>query len=318
MISAEEDTGVGLEITVGRDLVDEPVATATVFIDGLSHDLELPVARSLTVDTVATLAAGQTLALAGIFTGDADGTEIIIFATPNILEDAPVRQAVVEARIALLGGGGNEIEPVDGATERTRTLKELTAEASEPDRARLVQRATQRFVVGDQEGETVAISVNSETTLEFSPRTLAPGELLLGIDLSAVSFAPEPPRFPLNTTSGITWVELPETRIVELKTNVALDAGETIAMGGGVLQRVVPGNREDTEMVFLGTADVVDGVVRFEGQLIHDVRQQSSEPEVSPDNVEYQCTGSFRSQSKTGPDGVEHSVVEGLQCLMTP
>jgi hypothetical protein len=318
MISAEEDTGVGLEITVGRDLVDEPVATATVFIDGLSHDLELPVARSLTVDTVATLAAGQTLALAGILTGDADGTEIIIFATPNILEDAPVRQAVVEARIALLGGGGNEIEPVDGATERTRTLKELTAEASEPDRARLVQRATQRFVVGDQEGETVAISVNSETTLEFSPRTLAPGELLLGIDLSAVSFAPEPPRFPLNTTSGITWVELPETRIVELKTNVALHDGETIAMGGGLLQRVVPGNREDTEMVFLGTADVVDGVVRFEGQLIHDVRQQSSEPEVSPDNVEYQCTGSFRSQSKTGPDGVEHSVVEGLQCLMTP
>jgi hypothetical protein len=290
MISAEEDTGVGLEITVGRDLVDEPVATATVFIDGLSHDLEL-------------IAAGQTLALATILAGDADGTEIIILATPNILEDAPVRQAVVEARVALVGGGGDDIEPIEGATERTKTLKELTAEASEPDRARLVQRATQRFVVGDQEGETVAISVNSETTLEFSPRTLAPGELLLGIDLS---------------TSGIKWIEVPETRIVELKTNVALDDGDTLAMGGGVLQRVVPGHRENTEMVFLGTAAVVGGVVRFEGQLLHDVRQQSSEPEVSPEIVEYQCNGSFRSQSKTGPDGVEHSVEEGLQCLMVP
>jgi hypothetical protein len=164
----------------------------------------------------------------------------------------------------------------------------------------------------------VAISVNSETTLEFSPRTLAPGELLLGIDLSAVSFAPESPRFPLNTTSGIKWIEVPETRIVELKTNVALDDGDTLAMGGGVLQRVVPGHRENTEMVFLGTAAVVGGVVRFEGQLLHDVRQQSSEPEVSPEIVEYQCNGSFRSQSKTGPDGVEHSVEEGLQCLMVP
>ncbi|HEY5625572.1 MAG TPA: hypothetical protein VIT93_03680, partial [Dehalococcoidia bacterium] len=317
-ISTEEDTGIGLDITVGCDLVDEPVATASAFIDGLSQDLQLPVARSLTVETVATFAPGQTLALAGILAGDTDPTEIFILVTPNLIEGAPVRQALVEAKVALVGSGGNDIEPVEGATELTNTLKELTAEASEPDTARLVQRAKQTFVVGEQEGETVALSVDSETTLEFSPQTLAPGELLLGLGLSAVSFAPEPPRFPLNTASGTQWVELPETRILRLNTKLALGDGATVEVGGGLHERLVPESSEEIETQFFGTATVVDGVVRFEGRLVQVVRKQGSEPEISPENVEYQCSGSFRHRSKAGPDGVEHSVEEVLQCLKVP
>ena len=315
MISSEGDTGVGLEITVDCDLVDEPVATESVLIGGLSQDVQLPVARSLTVETVVSLPSGQTAALASLFIGSANPTEIIIFVTPELLEGVPLQQARVEARLALVGSGGEALEPVEGATERIKFLKQLTAEASEPGSARLLQRAKQSFIVGDQDGETVTLSVEADTALRFSPQTLVPGEeLLLEIDLSAVNFVPESPKFPLNTVSGIKAVELPETRILELNTNVSLLKGETIAAGGAQLARELPGNSRKTETVFFGTADILDGgVVDFEGRLAQAV-EQSSQPGNDPDDSEYLCSGSFEHQSKTGPDGVEHNIQEALQC----
>lgn len=314
VISTDGDTGVGLEITVGCDLVDEPVATETVRIGSLSQDVQLPVARSLTLQTVVSIHSGDTWVLATVFTGDADPTEIIIFATPHLVVETPVPQALVEAR-ALAASGGT-VEPPEGAIERTKNQKELIIEASEPHSGILVQQEKQHFVVGDQDGETITLSMESETALKFSPRTLAPGELLLGVDLSAMSFAPESPQFPLNTASGVMSVECPETQILDLNTNISLYDGQSIALGGGILQWEVPENSEKTELIFLATAGVLDGgVVRLKGQLARAIQQQSNEPGIVPDDVVFECSGSFNRQSKMGPDGVERNVSEALQCL---
>jgi hypothetical protein len=315
VISTDGDEGVGLDITVGCDLVDEVVATKSVLIDGLSQDLQLPVTRSLTVETVASPTSGETLVLAGVVAGGANPAEILIFATPNLIEGTPVPQALVEARLALAAGGGEPEQP-NGASDRTQTLKQLTVEASEPQTGIVEQRVNRNFVVGVQDGETVTLSMDSKTSLKFTPETLAPGELLLGIDLFALNFAPESPQFSLNTASGMKPVELPETRTLDLNTSVSLRDGESIVLGGGTLSEELPGISRQVELVYIGTADELGGgVVRFEGSLAR-ATTQSSQFRIAPDEVEHECSGSFTLRSSVGPDGgVDHSSNEALECL---
>jgi hypothetical protein len=313
VVSREGDTVTGLEIATTWELVDHPVITEQVLIDGLHQAIQLPVSRTLTVETMVSAASGQTLALAGAVAGGANPTEILILVSPALLEDAPVPQSLVETRFVLAAGGAGDLAPLEGATERTNILKQLKAEVSEPGSAKLLQREKQSFVVGDRDGETVTLMVESDTALKFSSETLAPGELLLGLDLSAVSFAPEPPKFPLNTASGIKAVELPETRILELNTDVSLRDGESIAAGGGLLEWISPEDSQTTETVFIGTANVDGGMVRFEGRLAQ-AAVQSSQPGDGPNEVEYECNGSFNRQSKREPGGVEHNIEESLQC----
>jgi hypothetical protein len=314
VISSDGGTAMGLEVAVDCDFVDEPVSMEPVLVDGLPQHVQLPVARSLEVETVVSVGSGQTVALAGLFIGGADPTEIIVILTPELLEGTPVPQALVEARLILLAGSGEDPEPVEGATERTQRRKQLTAEATEPGSARLLQQAKQSFIVGDQDGETVRLLVASDTALRFSPRILAPEEILLAIDLSAVDFTPKPPTFPLNTASGPRMVELPETRILELNTDISVFDGQSVAAGAGLLERILPGDSRKTQTIFIGTTNVLDGgMVRLKGQLVQ-VTEQSIQPGFVPDEVEYECSGSFNSQSKTDPDGVEHITEESLQC----
>ena len=293
-ISTDGATIIGLNIEVDCDFVDQPVATKTVRIDGLLQELQLPVARSLTIETVADLAPGQTMVLAGVETSEPDGTQILVFATPTLIAGAPVPQAVVEARVVLLGGGG--VDPFEGRTERTETQKRYSTAATEPKSGVLLQSAEQGFVVGYPHDVPVRLSLESNTSLQFRPTTLAPGELQLDVNVTSVGFAPASPQFPLVTLKGEKLVDLPQTRILKLDSHVAVHDGQTLAMAGGISELDLAKSSQKLEWLFLGRANLrADGSVLFDSQLA-DVAGQTS-------------------LSKKDRHDTVHTVNEQLQCL---
>jgi hypothetical protein len=313
-ISTDGASIIGLNLEVDCDFVDEPVATKTVRIDGLLQELQLPVARSLTVETVADFAPGQTMVLAGVVTGEPDGTEIIVLATPRLIDGAPVPQAVVEARVALLGGGS--MIPFEGTTERTETQKRYSIAATEPKSGVLLQNAEQGFVVGYPSGVPARLSLESNTSLQFRPTTLAPGELQLDVNVTSVGFAPASPQFPLVTLKGEKLVDspqtrilkrdshlkgeklvdLPQTRILKLDSHVVVHDGETVAIAGALSDLDLAESRQKLEWLFLGTAKLrADGSVLFDGRLAEVAEETTLSNEEKHDTV--------------------HTVKEQLQCL---
>ncbi|MGR8953230.1 MAG: hypothetical protein ACU83V_12580 [Gammaproteobacteria bacterium] len=292
-ISTDGATTIGLNIEVDCDFVDEPVATRTVRIDGLMQKLQLPVARSLTVETAADFAPGQTMALAGVKTGDPDGAEIIVLATPRLIDGAPLPQALVEAQVALVSGDAN---PVEGTTERTQKQKSYTTAAAEPKSGALLQSAEQAFVVGYPDDAPARLLLKSSTSLQFRPTTLAPGELQLDVNLTSVGFAPASPQFPLVTLKGEKLVDLPQTQVLKLDSHVAVHDGETIAIAGALSNLDFAGSSQKLESLFFGTAKLgADGSVRFDGRLVETAKQTTMSKKDQHDTV--------------------HTVKEQLQCL---
>jgi hypothetical protein len=284
---------IGMDIAVDCEVVDDSVATKRVRDDGFWREIQLPVARSVSVDTMANIRSGDTFVLAGIESGNGENA-ILIFATPMLVVGSPVPQVHLEARIVLIGGGGNVAE-VEGSTERTRYLKQITSRASEPRTGLLLDSAQQTFVVGYRAGEPVTLTLESGTVLEFEPTTLAPGELSLGLRLTRTEFAAETRRFPFVTASGKQWVDLPEMRSLELHTNFAANAGETVALAGYLLNRNLPKSSQRGESVVFATVDVLaDGAVRLDGRLT--------------------AVAEETGLSKKGPTEVEQSVEEELMC----
>ena len=294
-ISTDGTTIISLNIEVDCDFVDEPVATKTVRIDGLLQELQLPVARSLTVETVADFPPGQTMVLAGVETSEPDGTQILVFATPTLIAGAPVPQAVVEARVVLLGGGG-VVNPFEGTTERTETQKRYSTAATEPRSGVLLQSAEQGFVVGYPHDVPVRLSLASNTSLQFRPTTLAPGELQLDVNVTSVGFAPASPQFPLVTLKGEKLVDLPRTRILKLDSHVAVHDGQTLAIAGGISELDLAKSSQKLEWLFLGRANLrADGSVLFDSRLAEVAGQTSLSKKDRHDTV--------------------HTVNEQLQCL---
>ena len=261
-------TSIRMDLAVGCDLVDDPAATKWVRgKKALSQKMHLPVARSVQVDTVASALDGQTFVLAGIETGDGE-TAILVFVTPRQVVDAPVPQVMLQARIVLVGGGG-DVEGVEGSPHRTNHTKTVTTQASEPRTGLLFQSAERSFVVGHRDGEDVTLSLESETALEFTPSTLPSGDLLLGVHLAWKDFEAEATRLSLAEASGKKFVEVPQTRSLELVTNVAVRDGETVVLGGRFFEQNLPKSTHKLESLFFATANVLDdGAVRLEGRLI--------------------------------------------------
>ena len=254
-----------MDFAVGCDLVDDNVATKRVRGKALSHKLHLPVARSVHVDTVASVRDGSTIVLAGIQAGEGD-TEIHVFVTPRVV-DAPAPQVQLEARILLIGGGG--VDEVEGTPHRNRHLKTVSTQATEPRTGLLFQSAERSFVVGHRHGEDVTLSLESETALVFTPSTLPSGDHLIGVNLAWKDFEADAPRFSLGKGSKKKFVELPESRSLELVTNVAVRDGETVVLGGRVFEQNLPKSTHKLESLFFATANVLgDGAVRLEGRLV--------------------------------------------------
>ncbi len=294
-ISTDGATIIGLKIEVDCDSVDEPVATKTVRIDGLLQELQLPVARSLTVETVADFLPGQTMVLAGVETRESDPTQVLVFATPTLITTASLPQALVEARVVLVGGGGG-VNPFEGATERTQTQKRYSTAAVEPKGGVLLQSAEQSFVLGYPNEVPVRLSLESKTLLRFMPTTLSPGELQLDLDITSIGFAPASPQFPLVTLKGEKLVDLPQTRILKLDSHVALHDGESLAAAGALSELNLAESSQKLEWLLLGTARLrADGSVLFDGRLAE---------------VAEQTTLSDKDQHDT-----VHTVKEQLQCL---
>ena len=257
---------IRMDLVVGCDLVDDPVATKWVRGKALSQKLHLPVARSVRVDTVVSARDRDTFVLAGIETGDGE-TTILVFVTPRMV-DAPAPQVMLQARIVLVGGGGDVAE-VEGSTHRTNHVKTVTTQASEPRAGLLFQSTERSFVVGHRGGEDVTLSLESETALEFTPSTLPSGDLLLGVHLAWKDFEADAPRHSLVKASGKKFVELPESRSLELVTNVAVRDGETVVLGGRFFEQNLPKSTNKLESLFFATANVLDdGAVRLEGRLV--------------------------------------------------
>jgi hypothetical protein len=293
-ISTDGATIVGLNIEVDCDFIDEPVATKTVRIDGLLQELQLPVARSLTVETVADFAPGQTMVLAGVETSEANGTQIIVLATPNPIGGAPLPQVLVEARVALAAGGG--VNPFEGATDRTETQKRYTTAATEPKSGALLQSAEQGFVVGYPNDVPAQLSLESNTFLQFTPKTLAGGKLQLDVNVTSVGFAPASPQFPLVTLKGEKLVDLPQTKILKLDSHVVVQDRETLILAGALSELGLAKSSQKLEWLFFGTAQLrADGSVLFDERLAEVAERTTLSKRVQNDTV--------------------HIVKEQLQCL---
>ncbi|MHB8876386.1 MAG: hypothetical protein ACYC8T_22055 [Myxococcaceae bacterium] len=295
-ISTDGGTRIGLRVEVDSDFVDEPVSTKTVRIGGLLQEVQLPVARSLSVETVADFVSGQTMVLASV-SSEPEGTEIIVFGTPQLIADGPVPQALVEARVVLLGGGG--VKPFEGTTEQTRTQRRYSIAATEPRSGQVLQSAEQGFVVGYAGDAPVRLALDSSTSLRFTPTTLAPGELRMDVSATSVGFAPASPQFPLVTLQGEKLVDLPQTQILEINSHVAAHDGQTLAIAGGSSELGLAKSSQKLEWLFLGTAHLrADGSVLFNGRLVEVAERTTLEKKARRDT--------------------EHTVNEQLQCLEPP
>lgn len=169
----------------------------------------------------------------------------------------------------MLVGGGGDVKEVEGSPHRTNHLKTVTTQASEPRAGLLFQSAERSFVVGHRDGEDVTLSLESETALEFTPSTLPSGDLLLGVHLAWKDFEAEASHFSLVKGPGKKFVELPETRSLELVTNVAVHDGDTVVLGGRFFEQNLPKSTHKLESLFFATANVLDdGAVRLEGRLV--------------------------------------------------
>lgn len=278
-------TSIRMDLAVGCDLVDDPVTTKWFYGGGLPQKLHLPVTRSVHVDTVASAHDGETFVIAGIETGDRKNA-ILVFVTPQRVVDAPAPQVLLQARIVLAGGSG-DVAKVEGSTHRTNNVKRVTTQASEPRTGLLFQGAERSFVVGHRDGEDVTLSLESETALEFTPSTLPSGDLLLGVHLVWKDFEAEAPRLSLVKASGNKFVELPETRSLELVTNVAVRDGETVVLGGRSFDQNLRKSTRKLESLLFATANVLDdGAVRLEGRLIRVDEETTRRPRYLASEVE--------------------------------
>jgi hypothetical protein len=290
--AAGSGSDIVLDVDVHCDLVDDSVKTRPVRIDGLQQKLQLPVQRSIQVVTHVTAGAGASLAVAGVQSA-AGPSELVIIVTPTVVVEAPAPQVLLNARVALLSGGG--LMQVEGAMDRTQVLKEISGRATEPNTGRAGREARRTFVVGYQDNEPVTMAIETGTVLIFTPTSIGLDANQLDVQFSTRELFGEAGRFPFATPSGQKWIDLPETRSVELTTRVAAADGQTMALGGRLFERLVAGRSDDAETLVVATSNpAAGGGVRLDARLAQIFRT---------------TVGSKKNRTDT-----EHSLEERVDC----
>jgi hypothetical protein len=272
-VSTEGGSDVGLDLSVDCALVDEHVPSRSVpGRYGLRHKLQLPTQRSVHLETVAKAGSGESLALAEIVGAD-DRSELIIFVTPTLVQGSSAPQVLVEATTVIVGRGG-VTHQIEGATDRTRFLDEFRTQATEPNRGILGRTEEHSFVVGHPGGQPATTTLEESTFVEFVPTSLAPDEFRADVHLSRIDLG-EPRRHPMKGPSGFEWIHLPRTRSLQVSTNVVIQDGQTIVLGGQVFQRRIPWRERRAETIVLATVNALgSGAVELSGRLAQ-VREET-------------------------------------------
>jgi hypothetical protein len=241
---------LGLDLGLRCRALDEEVPTFQVPTPHGKQKLQLPVLRTLAVETRVDVASGETLAIAGV---RAVETEALVFATPHLLEEDGLQNVLVQARVVIAAG-----EPKEPKAEplRSESLKNFALTGWEGQPIALAQVTQRDFVTGYQDGEPVTSPLETQARLEFTPSLLGADDVDLQIALDYGRLDPVVARFPVKTSGGGGALDLPAVHLLQLDTAVAVGSGQTLAVGGIISDEVRPGSRTRDEALLLATPQV--------------------------------------------------------------
>ena len=201
---------LGLDLGVRCRTLDEEVPSFRVPTPYGNQQVQLPVLRSLHVETRADVVSGATVAIAGVAAGE---THAVVLVTPQLIDSDGLQNVLVEARVLIAQGEPKEPKKEPG---RSDSLKDFELTGWEGFPVALEQASQRDFVSGYQDGEPVLSPVETGARLQFTPATLGGDDVSLQIGLRASHLDPVAPAFPVKVRGGKGPLDLPIVHSLEL------------------------------------------------------------------------------------------------------
>jgi hypothetical protein len=244
---------LGLDLGVRCRILDRQVPTLQVRTPYGSQKVQLPVLRTLHVDTRADVMDGSTIVLAGVQAGE---TEALVFVTPRLSESDGLQNVLLEARVVIAGG---ELKKPKGKPGTSVSAKDFELTGWEGAPVALAQSSRRELVSGYEDGEPVTSPVETGARLEFTPTALGGDDVTLEIGLRCSHLDPTVADFPVKLSGGSGRVDLPTVHVLELDTAVAAESGQTLVVGGILREGAHGARRERDEALVFATPQVGAG-----------------------------------------------------------
>jgi len=244
---------LGLDLGVRCRILDEQVPTIRVRTPYGSQKVQLPVLRTLHVETRADVTSGATVVIAGVQAGE---TQALVLVTTHLIESDGLQNVLLEARVVISGG---EIKKPKGEPGTSVSLKDFELTGWEGVPVALAQSSRRELVSGYEDGEPVTSPVETGARLQFTPTALGGDDVSLEIGLRCSHLDPTVADFPVKLSGGSGRVDLPTVHVLELDTAVALESGQTLAVGGILREGAHAARRERDEALVFATPQVGAG-----------------------------------------------------------